>query len=328
MTNEKQDNLPVASNNVPAVAIFGSLDPDALIRKASDYATALAKVIEDKKLYAVIKEKKHTQVEGWTTLGAMLGVFPHVIWSKRLPEKDADIGFEARVSIQTLDGKEIASAEMQCSTKEKNWHGRDEYAVRSMAQTRATSKAFRLGLSWIMVLAGYEATPLEEIIGSSEFANKDKKSGKSGKGQQNKTFKSGPEVEKIKKLLEEREVPDTIRKQIMDQLSKLTKNQAQGWIKNLEKRPKKKRTPLPTVDSTAGEKQPENNEESPQDEDSQLRDVFIAKYIETWLKSKGVDPKTNDKNLTAVARNMGEKKVRKMTTEQVKVALAEMEEEQ
>jgi len=139
------------------------------------------------------------------------------------------------------------------------------------------------------------------------------------------------ETDKIKQLLKEREVPDTIRKQIMDQLPKLTKNQAKGWIKNLEKRPKKKGTPLPTVDSTAepeGEKQSGNGEKPPQEEDSQIRDVFIAKYIETWLKSKGVNPKTNDKSLIAVARNMGEKKVRKMTTEQVKVAIAEMEEEQ
>ena len=37
-----------------------------------------------------------------------------------------------------------------------------------MALTRATGKAFRLGFSWIITLAGYEATPAEEMDGVIE----------------------------------------------------------------------------------------------------------------------------------------------------------------
>jgi hypothetical protein len=33
-----------------------------------------------------------------------------------------------------------------------------------MAQTRATSKAFRMSFSWVAVLAGFKATPAEEMI--------------------------------------------------------------------------------------------------------------------------------------------------------------------
>jgi hypothetical protein len=46
---------------------------------------------------------------------------------------------------------------------ERNWSHRDDYALRSMAQTRAVAKALRLCLGWIMSLAGYEATPAEEM---------------------------------------------------------------------------------------------------------------------------------------------------------------------
>jgi hypothetical protein len=46
---------------------------------------------------------------------------------------------------------------------ERTWSQRDAYARRSMAITRATGKAFRLGFSWIMTLAGYEPTPWEEM---------------------------------------------------------------------------------------------------------------------------------------------------------------------
>ena len=50
-----------------------------------------------------------------------------------------------------------------CSNKEANKRQWDEYAICSMAQTRATGKAFRNLLSWIMKAAGFEATPAEEM---------------------------------------------------------------------------------------------------------------------------------------------------------------------
>ena len=316
MKDEKQDQLPAVPNNGPAVAVFGTLDPDTLIKKASDYATALAKIIEDKKLFAVIREKKHTQVEGWTTLGAMLGVFPHVIWSRKLAEKDGHIAYEARVSIQTLEGKEIASAEMQCSTKEKNWKGRDEYAVRSMAQTRATSKAFRLALSWIMVLAGYAATPLEEIMASEQFRNGNKGSTKSAKKQPVSNPKIGTEVEKIRKLLDEREVSDAMRKQVIEQLPKLTKKQAEGWIKNLEKKPKKE-----SAASEGKKPEPPLQEEAA----NELKDEFVKKYTDKWLNDHNLDPKNPDPDQLKIASMMAQKKAKGMKDEQLAEAILELD---
>jgi hypothetical protein len=39
----------------------------------------------------------------------------------------------------------------------------DEYAICSMAQTRATGKAFRNILGWLMRASGFSATPAEEM---------------------------------------------------------------------------------------------------------------------------------------------------------------------
>jgi hypothetical protein len=50
-----------------------------------------------------------------------------------------------------------------CSNKEGNKRQWDEYAILSMAQTRATGKAFRNLISWLMKAAGFEATPAEEM---------------------------------------------------------------------------------------------------------------------------------------------------------------------
>ena len=62
-----------------------------------------------------------------------------------------------------MASKKVGAAESMCSRSESKWKTSDDYAVRSMAQTRAVSKALRLPLGFIMELAGYSATPAEEI---------------------------------------------------------------------------------------------------------------------------------------------------------------------
>ena len=138
--------------------------PDDLLKMASKQATALKAVIDDKKLFTMIGQKKHVSVEGWMTLGAMnsLQAFTESVTVHK--NEDGSIEATAIVSARRVtDGVAVAQAEGFCSTRESRWKGRDEYAVRSMAQTRATSKVFRQALAWVMVLAGYEATPVEEV---------------------------------------------------------------------------------------------------------------------------------------------------------------------
>ena len=145
------------------VALFEG-GPQQVVAQATEMAEVLQKVIDDRRLFTTIQGKKHVQVEGWTTLGAMLGVFPIIEWSRpTVDEENVATGWEARCVVKRPDGAVIGAAEAQCTRSEKMWSGRDDYALRSMAQTRATSKAMRLPLAWVMTLAGYEATPAEEM---------------------------------------------------------------------------------------------------------------------------------------------------------------------
>lgn len=74
------------------------------------------------------------------------------------------MGFEARAFVHNPStGVILSHAEAEVRYQEKNWSGRDQYALRSMCQTRAMSKAFRNVLAWQVVLAGYKATPAEEM---------------------------------------------------------------------------------------------------------------------------------------------------------------------
>ena len=58
---------------------------------------------------------------------------------------------------------------MTCSNEEQKKHTFDEYAIESMAQTRAEGKAWRMLLAWMMKAAGFEQTPAEEMEEQKEF---------------------------------------------------------------------------------------------------------------------------------------------------------------
>jgi hypothetical protein len=134
--------------------------PHELVTNATEAANALASVIDSKKLFTAINGRRYVRVEGWTTLAAMLGCLPREVSVSRDPEGTYTATVElARMS----DGAVLTRASAECGMDEPTWAKRPDYARRSMAVTRATSKACRIAFSWVMVLAGYEATPSEEI---------------------------------------------------------------------------------------------------------------------------------------------------------------------
>jgi hypothetical protein len=139
--------------------LFHSTDPAEVIARASQVADVLKNVLAQQGLTKNISGREHVLVEGWTTCGAMLGVVPVVAWTRQTE----DGGWEARVEARTMDGRVIGAAEASCSRDENQWKNRDSYALRSMAQTRATSKALRGPLGFIVTLAGFTATPGEEM---------------------------------------------------------------------------------------------------------------------------------------------------------------------
>jgi hypothetical protein len=138
--------------------LFGTADPAEVVARATATADALIQVVRSKHLIKRIGNSDHVLVEAWTLLGAMLGVFPVCQWTRKLED-----GWEARVVAQTLSGAIVGAAEAECLRSESNWKNRDDYALRSMAQTRATSKAMRAPLGFIVQLAGFNPTPAEEM---------------------------------------------------------------------------------------------------------------------------------------------------------------------
>lgn len=134
--------------------------PHDVIVQATIIAKELATIVKERRLASNIQGREYVRVEGWSTMGAMLGVLPRETGHTRLD----DGSYEAEVDlIRISDNAVIGHASARVGTDEKTWGSRPEYARLSMAITRATGKAYRLGFSWIMSLAGYEATPAEEM---------------------------------------------------------------------------------------------------------------------------------------------------------------------
>lgn len=164
----------------PAMSLMQVESPQEFIEKATEVANVLADVIRKRKLSVKISGREHVLYEGWTALGALVGatlggtaIFPVIEWTRPVVDPEGhQIGWEARALAQTIDGRVIAAAESECLRSESKWRTRDDFALRSMAQTRAASKALRQPLGFIMVLAGYDATPTEDMPGTEPAAPK------------------------------------------------------------------------------------------------------------------------------------------------------------
>jgi hypothetical protein len=156
----------VPAGPAPAT-LFHTDDPRTVLERATDAANALKGVLDKQGLTSKIQGKDHVNVEGWQTLGAMLGVTPVLDYSRPVYEGTEKVGWEARVKAQTLDGRVIGTAESECLSSEQvgrqTWGDREDFARRSMAQTRATSKALASVLRFVVTLAGYSGTPADEM---------------------------------------------------------------------------------------------------------------------------------------------------------------------
>ena len=148
----------VQSTEVAPSGLFGTDDPLKVVEKTTEIADALKDVIVQRGLYSKIQGKTFVQVEGWRLLGGMVGVTALVTEMVK-----QDNGFQATCEAHSADGRMVGRAYGICTRDERRWAKADDSAIMGMASTRATSRALRGPLGFIISLAGYEATGAEEM---------------------------------------------------------------------------------------------------------------------------------------------------------------------
>ena len=165
------EHIPGTSDSLE---IRMSRSPETVIAEATLCAKALAKMVEKTQSFTVISGRKHLHFTAWATLGTMFRLTSRVRSTTFLDFGEIK-GFESTAeAFHVPSGQVVSVAEAQCTDDEPNWDVRPTkngpqkvplFQLRSMAQTRACAKALRNVLAWVVVLAGYEATPAEEMTG-------------------------------------------------------------------------------------------------------------------------------------------------------------------
>ena len=144
---------------------------DHAVDAAKAKAQTFVDIVEAQQLFTMIGPSKHLNHEAWETIAAGYGLTAAVDkttyhWKKDSDEDNGDELFmvEAHAVVLDRDGTIRGGAVASCGRDEPNWATKPVHQVASMAGTRATAKALRLMLSWVVEIAGYEPTPSEEIV--------------------------------------------------------------------------------------------------------------------------------------------------------------------
>lgn len=167
--DKTQEQLPDYAILNPEIPMSVKIDV------ASNVATCLKHLIETQGLVKTGLNKQNPKeayvlVEGWEVLGTMLGIVPVTeIIGEQTNKQGRVIGYDARASLYrnpVIENGEIVGGELISRTEasaDKHGFQKDLPSIKSMAQTRALGKCYRMALSWIMKMAGYSGTPAEEM---------------------------------------------------------------------------------------------------------------------------------------------------------------------
>ncbi len=182
----------------PTPALFREYDdPNTTLEVAAKVANTLKDVLAKQGLLTRIGAKDHVDIEGWQTIGTITRVAidnvhvgpmldpvtgaaliteyeVHVKdyqWINKEKKHVADRtytvqGFDwtAKAEARLPDGTLVGTGVGICRRTEDKWAKADDTAMQAMAQTRAASRAYRAALGWVVHLAGYNATPSEEMM--------------------------------------------------------------------------------------------------------------------------------------------------------------------
>ena len=177
--DDQQVTTDITVSETQTLPDYAILNPDismaAKVGVATKVADTLAPLVRDqglvvKGLNRSNKDAEYVTVEGWEVLGTFLGIVPVTTTIADIKnDKGRIVGYRARATLyqnpiiendEIVGGTVIARAEAQAN---RDGFQKDLFAIESMAQTRALGKAYRMGLGWVMKMAGFEGTFAEDM---------------------------------------------------------------------------------------------------------------------------------------------------------------------
>ena len=160
---------------IPPDSLMFARDPKVVLAEAEKAAKALKRVIDSKPKQIKFNGEVYLENEDWLTVARFYGVTSRIRATHYVqygdPETHFVFGFEAIAEAFHVErGEVISTAESMCLSDESTWAKKPLFQLRSMAQTRASSRVLRQVFGWVVVLAGYKATPAEEMLNGAPSA--------------------------------------------------------------------------------------------------------------------------------------------------------------
>lgn len=153
----------MSSDSELAVPTATHIEMGGIVKHAVGQAEILRTAIVEQGLSTQIQGREHINVEGWQLVLALNNTVPVIVESAPLFDDEGKVrGYEALCELR--DGVlVVGSGYGMCTRSERTWAKRDDYALRSMAETRAIGKACRNRFGFLAKVAGFTATPAEEM---------------------------------------------------------------------------------------------------------------------------------------------------------------------
>lgn len=192
----------------PAISLFGDT-PKLAYERMVEIADVFKSAVNDHPQFVSTltfnegkrneRRQSHVTIEGWVFMGNLAGLYARTRWvefvtgkfeteewqgpqgqRRKVAKTLESNGYRAFAEAVTLAGSVVGAHEGLCLAMESRWGGgTDEYARKSMAQTRAKSQALATVLRPLAEMAGFKGTPEEEVrpVVEREAAEERKKEG-------------------------------------------------------------------------------------------------------------------------------------------------------
>src|SRR5947209_8157501 len=97
-----------------------------IVDEATEKATKLKEIVERTKIFKLIGEKQHLQIEAWQTIGSFYGCTARASAEPVLV--DGIAGFKAHgVVTKDATGQVMSEADAYCFSDEGNWEEKDRF---------------------------------------------------------------------------------------------------------------------------------------------------------------------------------------------------------
>jgi hypothetical protein len=166
MENQKENTQIITVKEEKTPQILSIMEsPEKAVVIFNDIKKNFRDMLIDNGEIIKIHNNEYVKYEGWSTIALVMGIMPEVTEMTRLEN-----GYQAKAVAKLIKTGNILGAGFGiCSKDENNWKDKPDYAISSMAQTRACGKALKTILSGVIQHMGFEATPAEEIDTSNDY---------------------------------------------------------------------------------------------------------------------------------------------------------------